>query len=119
MIRTGLFIASIVILSLLAACTTVTRLESPLSSDNIVSTIKPGAIVNITLKDSNEYRITVSSVTNEEIKGEKPEEKFKLEDIEQVKIIKATVIGKTLVYGAVITISYLFWGFVLDTIIGW
>ena len=119
MLRTGLYITSIVIVSLLVACTTVTHLKSPFDNSDIISTIKPGTILNITLKNGNEYRIIVSSVSNEEIKGEKPGERFKLDDIEQAKTRKATAIGKTVVYGAVITISYLFWAFVLDTIIAW
>ena len=119
MLRTGFFITSIVIVSLLVACTTVTHLKSPFDNSDIISTIKPGTILNITLKNGNEYRITVSSVNDDEIKGEKPGERFKFEDIEQVKIIKATVIGKVIVYTTLITLSYLFWDFIVDTIIGW
>lgn len=119
MLRKGLFVTSILLASLLVVCTTVTHLKSPFSNSDVVSTINPATILDITIKNGNEHRITVSSVNGEEIKGEKLGERFEFEDIEKIKIIEATVIGKVIVYTTLITLNYLFWDFIVDAIIGW
>ena len=107
MSRIGFLTISMVLMSSLVACVTVTHIESPFNNSNITNTIKPGTVIKITLKTSDEYTITVSSVNNEEILGEKQGERFKLDNIERIEVKKPTVIGKTVGMTAGVAIGYL------------
>ena len=118
----GFLIISLLMVSLPVACSTVTPLESPYKNNEVVNEIQPGSILKITLKSGDEYTIAVSSISNEEIKGENQGETFKLEDIVRIDKIKPTLVGKAFGYGTGFTLGVLYMDAIfaiIDSIILW
>jgi hypothetical protein len=115
MMKINLRIPAIALMFLLASgCTTMQPLKEDMSREEIVNAIKPGDEVNIVTKSGDQHLIKVSSITEDNISGEKNE--FEFEDIEKIELKKPTTAGKVagytaaagIGYGVGVVISYLF-----------
>ena len=91
---------------MLAACTKMQPVTENATTEEIEKEIKPGDQVRLVTKTSNEHFITVSSISQGYIFGEK--ESIKLDDIEKIEIKRHSAVGYVAGFAAIGVIHALF-----------